>query len=62
MSPYFSVIIPTFNRQDFVKKAIDSVLSQMFIDFELIVVDDGSTDGTKNLILSLLIKRVTDAL
>ncbi len=44
--PYFSVIIPTHNRFAVVKNAIDSVLDQSFRDFELIVVDDGSEDGT----------------
>jgi glycosyltransferase involved in cell wall biosynthesis len=41
-----SVIIPTYNRSPFLKKAIESVLSQDFHDFELIVVDDGSIDDT----------------
>ncbi|NQU19293.1 glycosyltransferase family 2 protein [bacterium] len=45
-----SVIIPTYNRTSFLKKAIDSVLAQGYQDFELIVVDDGSTDETKALI------------
>lgn len=42
-----SVIIPTFNRAEKVVRAISSVLSQSFTDFQLVVVDDGSTDGTK---------------
>ncbi|MBN1531680.1 MAG: glycosyltransferase [Spirochaetes bacterium] len=44
--PYFSVIIPTHNRCAAVRRAVDSVLSQKYRDFELIVVDDGSDDGT----------------
>lgn len=44
--PFFSVIIPTFNRASLLQKAINSVLSQQFDDWELIVVDDGSTDNT----------------
>jgi glycosyltransferase involved in cell wall biosynthesis len=46
-----SVIIPTYNRANFVTEAIDSVLSQTFLDYELIVVDDGSTDDTKDVLL-----------
>jgi glycosyltransferase involved in cell wall biosynthesis len=42
----FSVIVPTHNRIDLLQRAIRSVLNQVAIDFELIVVDDGSSDGT----------------
>ena len=44
--PKVSVIIPTYNRLPMLKEAVNSVLAQHFEDMELIVVDDGSTDGT----------------
>lgn len=47
-----SVIIPTYNREKFLKRAIESVLKQTFQDFELIIVDDGSTDETKKTVES----------
>jgi glycosyltransferase involved in cell wall biosynthesis len=47
--PLFSVVIPAYNRREMLIRAIESVLSQDFIDYELIIVDDGSTDGTDSI-------------
>jgi glycosyltransferase involved in cell wall biosynthesis len=52
MKVRFSVVMPVYNRQKYVSQAIDSVLSQTFTDFELIAVDDGSTDGSLDLLKS----------
>ena len=46
MVPRVSVVIPTFNRWPLLVEAVDSVLTQSYRDFELIVIDDGSTDAT----------------
>ncbi len=56
--PFFSIIIPTYNRATLIGKAITSVLQQTFIDFELLIVDDGSTDDTKNSIATYADERV----
>lgn len=48
----FSVIITAYNRENYIRQAIDSVLSQIFSDYELIVVDDGSTDRTQEIVMS----------
>ncbi|MBD3296034.1 MAG: glycosyltransferase [Candidatus Omnitrophica bacterium] len=50
--PFFSVIIPTFNRAELLKSSVSSVLDQTFTDLELIVSDDGSEDNTAEVIRS----------
>jgi len=51
--PAISVIIPLYNKQDYILRTIDSVLSQSFSDFELLVIDDGSTDRSIDLLSSV---------
>lgn len=46
-APFFSVVIPTYNRAHILSRSVDSVLRQTFEDFELIIVDNGSTDNTQ---------------
>lgn len=57
--PLVSVIIPSFNAENYIEECVDSVLGQSLKDFELIVVDDGSTDGTVNLVKSIQDQRLS---
>ena len=54
-----SVILPVYNSEKYIRKAIESVLNQTFSDFELIIVNDGSTDNTLDIIKSFEDDRIT---
>jgi glycosyltransferase involved in cell wall biosynthesis len=51
-NPLVSVVMPVYNGRRYVREAVDSVLAQTFLNFEFIIVDDGSTDGTSELLQS----------
>src|SRR4051812_11846739 len=42
--PFFTIVIPVYNREDILHKTIESIIAQTFSDYEVIIVDDGSTD------------------
>lgn len=55
--PFFSVVIPVYNRSGLLQKTLDTIFAQTFGDFEIVVVDDGSTDNTATLIRDLMTLR-----
>ena len=56
--PQISVVIPLYNKRPYIRRAVDSVLAQSFGDFELIIVDDGSTDGSHEILADIAEPRV----
>ena len=57
-SPVISVIMPVYNAEKYVYEAIDSILRQTFTDFEFLIFDDGSTDSSREIILSFKDSRI----
>lgn len=57
-SPKVSVVVPTYNRANYLREAIDSILAQTLSDWELILIDDGSTDDTAALVASYQDNRI----
>lgn len=58
MTPAVSVIIPTYNREERLQKTIESVLSQTYTDFELLICDDGSTDRSREMVAAFSDSRI----
>ena len=54
MKPRFSIIVPLYNKEAYVRKALDSIVSQSFKDWECIIVDDGSTDNSADIAQSII--------
>lgn len=54
---YIDVIIPTFNRSSTLSRAIESVIAQTYKDFNLYIIDDGSTDNTKDIVTPYLVEK-----
>jgi glycosyltransferase involved in cell wall biosynthesis len=51
-SPRVSVVMPVFNAEAYLRQGLESILNQTFADFELIVINDGSTDETRKILES----------
>ena len=52
-TPQIDIIIPTYNREKTIERAVRSVLGQTYDNIKVIIVDDGSTDGTEQIINSI---------
>ena len=50
-NPEISIVVPVFNVEKFLKKCIESIISQSFSNFEVLLVNDGSTDGSLDICL-----------
>ena len=55
-NPFFSIVIPTYNRAHLLEATLNSILNQTFTDFEVLIIDDGSTDGTQTLVNNFITK------
>ena len=58
-TPYFTLVIPTYNRAQFITDTVKSVIAQTDQDFEIVVVDDGSTDNTEEVVQKIDDSRLT---
>ena len=58
IKPFFSVIIPLYNKEKYIKRSIKSVLNQTFIDFELLIINDNSSDKSLEIAKKITDKRI----
>ncbi len=58
MTPFFSIIIPVYNKERFVKNTLETVLNQAFQNYEIIVVNDGSTDNSLEILRNISDRRL----
>lgn len=56
--PFFSIIMPVYNNDQYIRRSIDSIIQQSFTDFELIICDDGSTDTTRQICMEYSDERI----
>lgn len=56
--PFFSIVIPIFNKEKFIARTLQSVLSQTFGDYEILIVNDGSTDSSREIIMAFNDSRI----
>ena len=50
LNPFISVLLPAFNAEKFLKESLESILNQTYTNFELIIINDGSSDRTQGII------------
>ena len=48
--PFFSIIVPLYNKEKYISKTLDSILDQTFKDYELIIINDGSDDNSLEIV------------
>ena len=58
MKSTVSIVLPVYNAEKYVREAIESILNQTFTDYEFVIINDGSTDGSEKIIQSFKDKRI----
>ena len=56
-SPFFSIIIPIYNKESYIENCINSIITQTFASFEVIIINDGSTDGSTTILNNIIDER-----